>query len=85
MRRRAGDRGVVALHEGGDQGAVRLGQEDVEDPVVDDPPELAGDGGQELLGVEDGVDLAHDGEQLAQELPGGRTGFRVESRQNSPW
>ena len=79
------DHVVVALHEGGDQGAVGLGQEDVEDPVVDDPPQLARDGGHQLLGVEDGGDLGHDREQLAQELPGGRTGFRVESRQNSPW
>ena len=33
----AGHRAVVALDEGGYEGAVGLGKEDVEDPVVDDP------------------------------------------------
>ena len=79
------DRLVVSLDERGDEGAIRLGKEDVEDPVVDDPAELARDGGHQLLGVEDAGDLGHDGEQLPEELPARRTGFRVESRQNSPW
>ena len=47
------------------------------------PPQLLRDGGQQLLGVEHRADLAHDGQQLGEELPGGRTAFRVESRQNS--
>ena len=65
-----GHRAVVALHEGGHQGAVRLGQEDVEDPVVDDPAELAGDGRHQLVRIEDGRDLGHDGQQLAEQLAG---------------
>ncbi len=79
------DRGVVPLHEGRHERAVGLGKEDVEDAVVHDPAELAGDGGQELLGIEDARDLGHDREQLAEELPRGRTGLRVESRQNSQY
>ena len=81
-RRREASSRVVALDEGGHQRAVRLGQEDVEDPVVDDAAQLAGDGGQELLGIEDGVDLAHDGQELGQELPGQR-GPRVHGGQRS--
>ena len=78
-------RAVVTLDEPGHERAVLLGQEDVEQPVVHDPPELPGDGGQELVGVEDGADLGHDGEQLGEELAGeGHTGPRVGGRQNAP-
>ena len=63
-----GDLEVVALHVGRREEAVGVGQEDVEDAVVDDPPQLPGDRGEELVGVEDRVDLADEGQQVRQEL-----------------
>ena len=61
---------VVAFDVGGHEVPVAAGKEDVEDAVVDDPAQLLGDGREELVGIEDGVDLAHQGEQLAEQLAG---------------
>ena len=62
------DAGVVPDEVRGRQRAVRLGQEDVEDAVVDEPAQQAGDRGQELVRVQDGRHLGHDGQKLFQDL-----------------
>jgi hypothetical protein len=69
---------VVPVHVGGVQKPVRPGKEDVEDPVVDDALELAGDGGEQRVGIEDGRDLADDGQRSARMSPGsGGCGFEA--------
>ena len=82
MRRRPRPARRRTLDEGGLQDAVGLGQEDVEDLVLDDPAELSARSWGELVGVEDGADLAHDRQEFGQELPGRagpgvRTGLRT--------
>src|SRR5262249_13996492 len=62
----------VAFDEGGDEVARGRGQEDVEDLVADDLPELLRDRGQELVGVEHRVDLADDRQEIREQLPGER-------------
>ena len=57
---------------GGRQKALGVGQEDVEDAVVHDPPQLLRDGVKQLVRVEHGVDLADEGQQVGEELPGQR-------------
>ena len=63
---------VVALDVGGDEKALLVGHEDVEDPVVDDAPQLLGDRGEQLVGVEDGVDLSDEREEVGEQLAGQR-------------
>ncbi len=76
----------VPLDEGGGEHALRVGKEDVEDLVVDDAAELLGDGGEQLVGVEDGVDLTHQQEQLRQQLTGqGRTVLDALRSAHGPW
>ena len=58
----------VALDVGGDQEALVVGDEDVEDPVVDDAPQLLGDRREQLLGIQDPADLAHEREQIGEQL-----------------
>ena len=71
-------REVVALDVGGDEEALAVRQEDVEDAVVDDAPEPVGDRAEELVGLEDGGDVARDREELREELAGQRgCGLRV--------
>src|SRR5262249_57909788 len=62
----------IAFDEGGDEVAVGRGQEDVEDLVVDDLPQLLRDGGQELVRVEHRVDLADDRQEIREQLSGER-------------
>ncbi len=59
---------VVALDVGRREKALGVRQEDVENAVVHDLPQLAGDRGEELVGVEDGVDLPDEGQEVREEL-----------------
>ena len=64
-----GSLGRIAVDEGRNEAAVLVGEEDVQELVVDDPPELAGDRGQERVGIEDRPDLSDDGKQLGEQGP----------------
>ena len=75
---RGGGRELVALDVGGDEEALAVREKDVEDAVVDDAPEPVGDRAEELVGLEDGGDVARDREELGEELARQRgCGLRV--------
>jgi hypothetical protein len=63
---------LVTLDVGRDQEALLVGHEDVEDPVVYDAPQLLGDRGEQLVGVEDAVDFSDEREQVGEQLAGQR-------------
>jgi hypothetical protein len=59
---------VVAFDVGRDQEALVVGEEDVEDPVVHDAPQLQGDRREQLLRVEHTADLPDEREQVGEQL-----------------